>query len=241
MLINFTYTPKNARLIILFLLIAVCRTTARTRNKLAQKDMTEKQVIITAIGQCAGDEGLPVNVVPMDIIRQGRFDYYIEGVVLMTEDFADGFKGMVFFHFLDSASVIHVTRNIVKLEVLRCNQREIMETCTSVLNYVNASEICELLETPVDVYTNALNLIEPRPRCPLKKGSFFLHHLPTDDNLLRFGFLLNSANQPIAIKIYRYLPTDDFSFFWKVEISGIKDEKRVMCMNMEFHVSLKRE
>lgn len=96
MLINFTYIPKT-RLIILFLLIAICRTTARTRNKLAKKDMTEKQVIITAIGQCAGDEGLPVNVVPMNIIRQGRFDYYIDGVVLIREDFDDGFKGF-FFH-----------------------------------------------------------------------------------------------------------------------------------------------
>lgn len=101
MLINFTHIiPKNARLIILFLLIAICRTTARTRNKLAKKDMNEKQVIITAIGQCAGDEGLPVNVVPMDIIRQGRFDYYIDGVVLIREDFDDGFQGLSFYLLL---------------------------------------------------------------------------------------------------------------------------------------------
>ncbi|KAJ6642114.1 hypothetical protein Bhyg_07060 [Pseudolycoriella hygida] len=158
--------PKNVRLIILFLLIAICRTTARTRSKLAKKDMTEKQVIITAIGQCAGDEGLPVNVVPMDIIRQGRFDYYIDGVVLIREDFDDGFK--------------------VKLDVLRCNQREIVETCTSVLNYVNSSELCELLKKPVDAYTKALDQIEPRPICPMKKGSYILHHLPTDDSLLKF-------------------------------------------------------
>ncbi len=92
-------SEKNARLIILFLLIAICRTTARTRNKLAKKDMNEKQVIITAIGQCAGDEGLPVNVVPMDIIRQGRFDYYIDGVVLIREDFNDGFQGFFFYFF----------------------------------------------------------------------------------------------------------------------------------------------
>ncbi|XP_037045252.1 uncharacterized protein LOC119080787 [Bradysia coprophila] len=203
MLINFTHIiPKNARLIILFLLIAICRTTARTRNKLAKKDMNEKQVIITAIGQCAGDEGLPVNVVPMDIIRQGRFDYYIDGVVLIREDFDDGFQ--------------------VKLEVLRCNQGEILETCTSVLNYVNTTDICELLRTPVEAYTDALNRIEPRPLCPLKKGSYFLHHLTTDNSLLK------------------YLPTDDFSFFWKVKISGVKDEQNVMCLNLEFHVSLKR-
>lgn len=93
MLINFTYIPKNARLIILLLLIAICRTTARTRNKLAKKNMNEKQVIITAIGQCVGDEGLPVNVVPMDIIRSGRFNYYIDGAVLISEDFDKGFKG----------------------------------------------------------------------------------------------------------------------------------------------------
>lgn len=97
---KFHLYTKNARLIILFLLIAICRTTARTRNKLAKKDMTEKQVIITAIGQCAGDEGLPVNVVPMDIIREGRFDYFIDGVVLFREDFDDGFKSLFISLFL---------------------------------------------------------------------------------------------------------------------------------------------
>lgn len=104
---KFHLYSKNARLIILFLLIAICRTTARTRNKLAKKDTTEKQVIITAIGQCAGDEGLPVNVVPMDIIRQGRFDYYIDGVVLMRKDFDDGFEG-IGSHSLSSCDTIEM-------------------------------------------------------------------------------------------------------------------------------------
>lgn len=60
-----------------------------------------------------------------------------------------------------------------------------METCTSVLNYVNSSDVCELLKMPVDAYTHALDQMEPRPYCPLKQGSFILNHLPTDDNLLR--------------------------------------------------------
>lgn len=189
MLINSTYIPKT-RLIILFLLIAIWRTTARTRNKLAKKDTTEKQVIITAIGQCSGDEGLPINVVPMEIIREGRFDYYVDGVVLIRKDFDDGFEGF-YFILINSIAVFVVKilfTYVVKLEVLRCTQREIIETCTSVLNYVNSSDLCELLKTPVDAYTHALNQIEPRPLCPLKKGSFVLNHLPADDSLLKYGF-----------------------------------------------------
>lgn len=74
-----------------------------------------------------------------------------------------------------------------------------METCTSVLNYVNSTDLCELLSTPVDAYTNALNQIEPRPLCPLKKGSFFLHHLPTDDSLLKF--VLHLTSYPISTNL----------------------------------------
>lgn len=90
---------------------------------------------------------------------------------------------------------------LVKLDVLRCNRRDIMETCTSVLNYVNSSGICELLATPVDAYTKALDQIEPRPLCPLKKGSFFLHRLPTDDSLLKCVTLI--IGWPIIRKVLK--------------------------------------
>lgn len=87
------------------------------------------------------------------------------------------------------AMISFVCALLVKLEVLRCKQGEIMETCTSVLNYVNSTDLCELLRTPVDAYTNALDKMDPRPICPLKKGSIFLHHLPTDDSLLKFALI----------------------------------------------------
>lgn len=232
---KFHLHSKNARLIILFLLIAICRTTARTRNKLAKKDMTEKQVIITAIGQCAGDEGLPVNVVPMDIIREGRFDYYIDGVVLIRQDFDDGFEGLIFFLlYKPLAPVItcfHFLVILVKLQVLRCNQGEIMETCTSVLNYVNSTDLCELLSTPVDAYTKALNQIEPRPLCPLKKGSFFLHHLPTDDSLLKLvlflsPFIVSSQYQSYCNQFTDICPGTISHFFgkWKYPERKMKSD-----------------
>lgn len=54
------------------------------------------QLVIVNLTQCDGHENLPVYVQPMDIIQEGRNDYFIKGNILFKENFTNGFKGSDF-------------------------------------------------------------------------------------------------------------------------------------------------
>lgn len=81
-------------------IISLIYCGTRPQPKTQTKVDTNKQVVFTKIGQCSHKPNLPIEIHPMDIIREGRNNYYISGNVTLHQDFDNGFNCKKTFPFL---------------------------------------------------------------------------------------------------------------------------------------------
>lgn len=69
--------------------------------------------------------------------------------------------------------------------VKKCKDRIDKDSCTTIMHTMATSNICVLLKARSAPYSNFLNLVVPRPNCPIQKGFLIFPMLPVGNDIVK--------------------------------------------------------
>ncbi|XP_029732468.2 uncharacterized protein LOC109413847 [Aedes albopictus] len=160
-----------------------------------------KRLVIHRIGQCPGQKNLPIYFPDFKVTQHNKTTYTVNGEVIFREDFPNGWTG--------SASV------------KKCDDFNSATNCRPFLNSIANMDVCSMLGLSTAVYARYLDRMEPRPKCPFRKGTYVLKDQLVEDDMARF--LPGAGNT-----------------YWEVKSSGKIGDRTVLCFILQLNARPKR-
>ncbi|XP_053686968.1 uncharacterized protein LOC128736508 [Sabethes cyaneus] len=155
-----------------------------------------KRVVVHRVGQCVGKKDLPIYLPDFWVTQHNRSHNLLNGVIVVREDFPNGWQ--------PTASV------------KKCDSFQASASCRPFLDNLASSDACSLLAASDAVYAKYMSSIEPKLRCPLRKGNYTVKQLIYDD-------------------VTRFMPGAG-STYWEVRSTGKIGDRMVVCFVIQLNV-----
>lgn len=148
---------------------------------------TASQVVINNVSNCHDSEAYPMYFKSMEIIRQGRNKYVINGEIIVRENIpVSGVSGKRSVQRILKILILLWVLLLVYADIKICDDTHDNDTCTTLWDSKTAValNLCSFLRIIDIPLSNMFKNAQPSMLCPIRRGSFKFDKISMDSNKL---------------------------------------------------------